>query len=201
MTTHDTQKTQFALHYEQLQLSDRANWDIARSSYRRLVHVWHPDKFASRPREQVHAQQQFINLTKSYNALRDFYRKNQRLPFQSVHAASTPKATRQPDSRPEAPESSNAPMPDSNVLSRDPAPRNQRRNIPRKARNVAWVLLGVITMLSTIMFFLIVDRNANRATAEIGREVVKEAPQSNFMPTAAEIRKSQTRGVFVKPTQ
>lgn len=201
MTLEDSRKTHFALSYKQLELDDRADWAIARANYRRLVHLWHPDKFTGKPREREHAQQQFINLTKSYNELRDFYKENKRMPFQSMSSARgvyEPSPDVQNQSEEVVADSQTL---DSSVLSRDPATRGNSRRKPGKAAKIAWVLAGMLIMGATVFGFLIMDRNANRAVAEKGREVVKEAPESGFMPSAADIRRSQTRGAFVKPTQ
>ena len=201
MISDDARKTQFALHYEELELNDRADWDAARASYRRLVHLWHPDKFTNRARERAHAQKRFIDLTKSYNELRDFYRKNQRLPFQSISAAEGVKPPVQPDEHSRQEFTTDTQTLDSSVLSRDPAKRGLSGINTRKAGKIAWLLLGICIMFATVFGFLVLDRKANQAIAEKGREVVKEAPESEFMPSAADIRRSQTRGAFVKPTQ
>ncbi|MFK7862019.1 MAG: J domain-containing protein [Granulosicoccus sp.] len=201
MISEDSQKNQFAKHYELLEIDDRASWDIARSSYRRLVHIWHPDKFTSRPREKVFAQQQFINLTKSYNELRDFHRTNHRLPFQSDHVASKLDAPPLIADIPLHSAASDTTVVNANVLSRDPSERNHSQRRLRTMYKTAWLMTGVFTLLTTVMFFIILDRKQNQATAAIGREVVRDAPESEFMPNASEIRRSQTRGAFVKPTK
>jgi len=201
MISEEGQKTQFARHYQQLEIDDRASWDTAQANYRRLIHVWHPDKFSRRPREQIHAQQRFIDLTKSYQALRDFYRSNHRLPFQSVRIAPQERRPSRANVQPAKEQTIDTSTLDSSVLSRDPAMR-KRSPIPRgKIRKSLWLVAGASIMFMTATLFLILDRKQNQATAEIGREVLRDAPQSEFMPTSSEIRRSQTRGAFVKPTQ
>lgn len=201
MNSNDVSKTHFALHYELLELDDRANWDAARANYRRLVHLWHPDKFTNRPRERAHAQQHFIDLTKSYNELRDFYRKNQRLPFQSMSAAHDAEQATQPEEKFGKEFNPESQTLDSSVLSRTPSQRNQSRGKSGRTGKVIWLMLGIFVLFATVAGFLVLDRKANQAIAEKGREVVKEAPESEFMPSAADIRRSQSRGAFVKPTQ
>lgn len=201
MHKSDPQTNPFTQHYRLLELNDRDDWETARVHYRRLVNLWHPDRFAQRPREKAHAQQQFINLTKSYNALRNFYRKNHRLPFQSAHAASKKVKTRQPpEPQTHRPAHDETTM-DDNLLAREPSRRGSWSRKPGLLRKLAWLAAGGTVMAGTIMFFLVLDRNANRAIAEQGREIVKDAPKSEFMPTAVEIRRSKTRGAFIKPTQ
>lgn len=196
----DPQKNPFSQHYRQLELNDRADWETARAHYRRLVNLWHPDRFAHRPRERAHAQQQFIKLTISYNALRNFYRKNHRLPFQSAHTVKTDKKAERCGAESCNPDTKDTTV-DNSLLGRKTTQRRTSSKKPGGLRNLIWLTAGGSIMLGTVMFFLIVDRSANRAIAERGREIVKEAPPSEFMPSAAEIRRSQTRGAFVKPTQ
>lgn len=75
---------QYQKDYELLELNSFSDWHQARDNYRRLVHVWHPDKYIDRPEESPHAQNQFIELSRAFNNLRSFYRKNHRLPFQKI---------------------------------------------------------------------------------------------------------------------
>lgn len=201
MISEDTRKNQFALHYKQLELDDRADWNVARANYRRLVHLWHPDKFASRPREREHAQQQFIDLTKSYNELRDFYRKNKRLPFQSVSAARDTDEPLEQDFHIDDERTVDSAAVDASVLSRDPSERGKTGKKAGNTGKIIWAIAGLLIMMGTVIGFLYMDRKANQAIAEIGREVVKEAPESEFMPSSEDIRRSQTRGAFVRPTQ
>ncbi len=202
MATDNSQTKHFAQHYKQLELHDRADWELARANYRRLVHLWHPDRFAQRPRERAHAQQQFINLTKSYNVLRNFYRKNKRLPFETAQSAANRETNASMNDSFDETSFNNTPPPrvDAGMLARDPADR-ERKLSSNTLKKAGWLLGGGTIVFGTIMLFLVLDRKANQATALQGREVVKEAPQSDFLPSAAEIRRSQTRGAFVKPTK
>lgn len=202
MATDNLQTKHFAQHYKQLELHDRANWELARANYRRLVHLWHPDRFAQRPRERVHAQQQFINLTKSYNVLRNFYRKNKRLPFETAFSSPNRDTDNLMNNAFDEQGFDNTPPPpvDAGILSRDPADR-ERKISKEGMRKLGWLMGGGAIVLGTIMLFLVIDQQANQATAQQGREVIKEAPHSEFLPSAAEIRRSQTRGAFIKPTR
>jgi len=51
---------QFQHNYQLLELKSDSDWAMAKKNYRRLVHACHPDRFAQKPRERMHAQQQFI---------------------------------------------------------------------------------------------------------------------------------------------
>ncbi len=202
MQNNDTQLNPYSHHYRMLELDDRADWETARNHYRRLVNQWHPDRFAQRPRERVHAQQQFIILTKSYNALRNFYRKNNRLPFQSASVATAHEETAVGQNEAQAPDSQNSePQWGSNPLARERSQHFAQSKTAKSFRKLIWFVVGGTIILCTVLFFLILDRKQNKAIAEEGRKVIQEAPVSEFMPSAVEIRRSQTRGAFVKPTQ
>ncbi len=202
MATDNLQTKSFAHHYEQLELHDRANWELARANYRRLVHLWHPDRFAQRPRERAHAQQQFINLTKSYNVLRNFYRKNKRLPFETASATINGESESSMNNTFDEQGLDNTPPPevDAGILARDPADREKKIS-PKSMQKLGWLMAGGAIIFGTILLFLVIDKRANQATAQQGREVVKEAPNSEFLPSASELRRAQTRGAFVKPTR
>ncbi len=200
MESQESQTTHFARHYRQLELDDSADWNLARANYRRLVQLWHPDRFAQRPQERAHAQQEFIKLTKSHTELRNFYRKNKRLPFQVARGATTQDYTSSPDDADDRLLDGAADM-DASILKREPRKHGRPTLRSSAFKKATWIVSGAAIMLGTVTFFLILDRKANQAIAEKGREVVKEAPQSEFLPSAAEIRRSQTRGAFVKPTQ
>ena len=202
MELQEPKTIDFAPHYRLLALNDNADWTSVRVNYRRLVHKWHPDKFAQKPRERIHAQQHFIKLTKSYNELRNFYRKHQRLPFQpanTVNAQDRASSCNSAQTDKQVHDDTATMAMDSGLLKREPSKRGRTNSPSGNVKKVVWLMTGACIMVGTIMFFLILDRNANRAVAEKGREIVKEAPQSDFLPSAAEIRRSQSRGAFVDP--
>ena len=206
MNTEDSGTKAFSQHYKQLELGNRATWDDVKINYRRLVHLWHPDRFEQRPEQRAHAQQKFIDLTKSYNVLRNFHRSNNRLPYQSAHLANkelpksrTTRAQKVEDSNKN--DDSEPVAVDESLLQRDPQTRRNNGNHKSNNRGIWWGLTACALLSITIVFFMIQDRKASQAIAEQGREIIKQVPPSEFMPSASEIRKSQTRGAFVKPTQ
>ena len=199
MQSHDLQSDNFTEHYKHLELEHDADWDQARANYRRLVQVWHPDRFAQRPLERANAQKEFIKLTKSHTELRNFHRKHQRMPFQLARRVNTQQDAASYD------DAYDSGISDVSDLSEGILHRSARHKTSKQRstslKKIAWAVSGVGIMISTIVFFLILDRNANRANAERGREVVRQAPQSEFMPSASEIRRSQAREAFIKPTK
>ena len=200
----------FKPDYAVLELQNNANWKSVRTNYRRLVHMWHPDRYAQRPRERAHAQQQFISLTKAYTHLRHFHRRHGRLPFEHTGNRSiietmdtrTPnrQTTHVNDSANTSDLHSQVPDIEPGVLGRDQSARKSLIE-PRTRKRIIWTLASGAIIFATVSTFVMLDRKANQAIMERGREVVREAPASEFMPSAAEIRRSEAKGAFVQPTK
>jgi curved DNA-binding protein CbpA len=190
----------FEMAYKTLKLEKNADWAAARNHYRKLVHRWHPDKFSDRPTELENAQKQFIVLTKSYNKLKDFYALHKRLPFEHT----------QPEKdRPDAPIGANpADLPkksnvdpnnlDMGTLSRDKSKVDARLIKKSPIAKILWSVVAIVVVVGTIMLFFILDQKASQKNLAIAREVLKEAPESEFTPTASEIRRSESKGVFLR---
>ncbi len=219
MNEHKFGTRDFKPDYALLELDHRADWNTVRSKYRHLVHLWHPDRFAQRPRERVHAQQQFIALTKSFTHLKAFHRQHGRLPFESINAR-TPDGimatsnfirkpgTKNSDDHTGQHDNSDMSIADtaiddikSGILGREAGTSTAAMTKSGSAARVIWVLVGCAIMLGTLSIFFILDRKAHQEVVERGREVVRDAPASEFMPSAAEIRRSEAKGVFVQPTK
>lgn len=199
----------FKSDYEQLELDDRASWEQAKTNYRRLVHLWHPDRYAQRPRERTHAQQQFILLTKSYDNLKSFERENNRLPFEPAKPRrQTENVTSQKQKRRSQKTPKNdTPAPSAvedlqpGALSRDDAATDQAVIKSTPWGKILWSMCGASLLLITVVTFYLIDRSTNQKVIKTGRETIRTAPPSEFMPSAAEIRKSESRGAFIQPTK
>lgn len=213
MNEETSETRDFRPDYAVLELTESADWNSVRENYRRLVHLWHPDRYAQRPRERAHAQQQFITLTKSYTFLRNFHREHGRLPFEPAgnrpthehmttlsrnrkHQQGSHGRTKTSTDGGSTTEGAVEP----GVLGRGEAARASKRVPLRKSRMV-WALAGCAVLLATVSIFLMLDRQANQAVIERGREALRDAPSSDFMPSAAEIRRSEAKGAFVQPTK
>lgn len=68
--------------YKLLNLPRTADWPQAKTQYRRLVQSCHPDKFDSRGMESSRAHEKFLEVNKAFKVLENFYRENQKLPFE-----------------------------------------------------------------------------------------------------------------------
>lgn len=64
-----------------------------------------------------------------------------------------------------------------------------------------WMLSAAALLLVTVSVFFVLDRTAQQKILERGRATVRAAPPSDFMPTPAQIRRSEAKGAFVRPTQ
>lgn len=199
--THD-----FRQDYEALELDHGADWATARTAYRRQVNLWHPDRYTQQPRERVHAQQRFIQLTRAFDSLRNFYRTNRRLPFEPIgaerrNAAATGAGEPPLESGTDAGRRRRAASPseeevlEAGILTlRAPTGRPRRSGLGR----LLWPALAAALVLATLAVFLVLDRSARQATMAEGREVLRRTEPSEFMPSAAEVQKRSSRGTFVE---
>lgn len=192
--------TDYEADYKILELEQIVDWATARAHYQKLVHKWHPDKFVVRPLELENAQERFIALSRSYNRLKEFHSRHQRLPFEraepeksrpdvtiNVAAAVLPrKSNVDPDNL------------DLGTLSRDQTKVDERLIKKNPLVRILWVIIVTLVILGTAMLFLILDRKANQENMAIGRQVLKEAPESEFTPTPSEIRHSESKGLFLQ---
>jgi len=190
----------FSADYQILKLKQTADWATARKHYRKLALVWHPDKFSDRPREKEHAQKQFIELTKAYKSLKKFQSVHKRLPFEHLEPeAARPDAIlngdAEGDDKPSRVDPNNLDM---GTLARD-ADKIDERVVKRSPiKKILWSMVATVLVGVTIAFFFIQDQKASQKIIEAGRQVVKEAPPSEFMPTPAEIRRSESKGAFIR---
>ena len=197
----------FRQDYEVLALDDGADWATARATYRRQVNVWHPDRYVERPRERVHAQQRFIQLTRSFDSLRHFYRANRRLPFEPIRAAGAPGAAGASGSSEAVGEAAagadgtpgSAGRPSEEALLEAGILHARRQAAPRRrTRSLLWPAVVAAVMAVTAGVFVVLDRNARQATLDEGREVLRRTAPSEFMPSASEVQKRSSRGTFVE---
>lgn len=190
----------FDVAYKTLKLKKQADWATARNHYRKLVHQWHPDKYADRPLELDNAQKQFVALSKSYNRLKDFHTLHKRLPFEHSQPeqdkAGAPVGAASADS----PKKSNVDPNnlDLGTLSRDKDKVDARLVKKSPIAKILWSIVAMAVVVGTIMLFFILDQKANQKNMALGRKVLKEAPESEFTPTPSEIRRGESKGVFLR---
>ena len=75
-------KLDYKSSYKILKLTPSSNWPQAKSSYRRLVQIWHPDRHSESSPNYASAHQNFLDITKAFEELQDFYRTNGKLPYE-----------------------------------------------------------------------------------------------------------------------
>lgn len=183
---------QFQHDYQLLELDPLDDWNQASKNYRRLVHIWHPDRYAQRPRERVHAQNQFIELTKAFNNLRSFYRENHRLPFEQIKQAFA-------DS-PEPPEHRRLAPEDTAILELGIL---NKRKTSAKSRNASlvkpllWAIPACAAVLGALAVFVVIDRNTKLNTIEEAKRVLRTVQPSEYMADSAKITKANNRANIV----
>ena len=186
---------EFQQNYALLELDPSADWAKANRNYRRLVHAWHPDRFAQRPRERVHAQQQFIELTKAFNNLRTFYRQNHRLPFEQIKQAIA--------DPPEPPSHQSISPKDETVFEKGIL--NKRKPSPLKGKSklfkpLLWALPVGATIAAGMVVFIMVDRSAKLNTIEEAKRVLRSAEPSQYMRDSEKISQANSRAVLLNQT-
>ncbi len=183
----------FLRDYESLQLAKNASWNDAQSSYRKLVHHWHPDRYAQRPRELAHAQKQFIELTKSFNNLRTFYRQNDRLPFELNRVSSTAPPVPKKHQRVES------------VVDLEPNLKILNNGKNKKsffitAKPLAWTALAGVLIIGSLALMFVLDMQIRQRNIEQAREVLKNTKPSEFLPKSDSIKQQNNRGAILNNT-
>jgi len=162
---------QYQFEYDLLNLQPGDGWDKARANYRQLVNQCHPDRFAQRPRERAHAQQEFIELTKAFNTLRNFQRENNRMPFDRVTQASKD---------PVKPKPHQAVSPDEELW-----------------KPIAWSFAAVATIFAGFSVFLIMDRNAKKLSIQEAKRVLRTVEPSEYLADSEAITKANNRSMLM----
>jgi len=72
------------------------------------------------------------------------------------------------------------------------------RDAGMRGRRLIWPALGGLVVLGTLGLFVVLDRSARQATLDEGRAVLRETTPSVFMPSATEVKRQSSRGVFVE---
>jgi len=182
---------QFQHNYQLLELKPGSDWQTAKKNYRRLVHACHPDRFAQKPRERVHAQQKFIELTKAFNSLRTFHRENHRMPFEQIRHAVA-------DS-PEPPPSQRVTTTDETMFKtgilnkRKPSTENLKSSL----KPLLWILPTGATIIAGLVVFVIIDRNAKMKTIEEAKRVLHSSEPSQYMRDSEKISQVNSRAVLI----
>lgn len=183
---------QFQHNYQLLELDATSNWDDANRNYRRLVHIWHPDRFAQRPRERIHAQQQFIELTKAFNNLRAFYRENQHMPYEQIKQSIA--------DAPEPPDHQRV-MPNDDLMS-ETSMLNKRKPSAKKREQRArkplvWVLPTGAAIAVALFGFVLIDHGTKISAFEEAKRVLQSAKPSEYMRDNDKISQANSRAALI----
>ncbi len=191
----------FEPEYRELELEIDADWNTVQASYRRLVNLWHPDRFAQQPDERDHAQARFIRLTRAFRRLRQYYRANHRLPLQPIAAPddlAEDRIARDRDAQIHAESVSPAEseVAGASIFSED-VERGKHRDSGKRTVWF-WAIPGVFVVCATLAAFFVFDQKQKRDAFNAGREVLRSTAPSAYMPTSNEVRRQSTRGAFVQ---
>jgi len=168
----------FERDYQMLELSREAGWAEARQSYRRLVNRWHPDRFASRPREKHLAQSRFIEVTKSYNNLRAFHREHHRLPLQDPKLRTRPQNSGTPPEPPVKPGNKASTQTDEEFFSPEPGVTRQASPIKRY-----WLFaIPIVGIIAVLTLFIVLEKRIAKQQRQNAIEVLRSTEPSEFMP-------------------
>ncbi|MFK5951360.1 MAG: J domain-containing protein [Methylococcales bacterium] len=66
--------------YKILGLTSDCTWNDVRSSYKKLIQKWHPDRFDDKSDEQIAADEKIKNINIAHHHLSSYFRKNKSLP-------------------------------------------------------------------------------------------------------------------------
>ncbi len=183
----------FQQDYQSLQLEKDANWSEAQANYRSLVNRWHPDRYARRPRELPHAQKEFIQLTKSFNNLRNFYRQNKRMPFELRPVATAQQSVPKKQQRIESLSDGDAEL---EILKKGKSSGASKTR--EKRLSVLWVGLTAFMVISSLVVIAYLDRRDRALTLEQAREVLKDTQPSEFLPKSDDIKRRSNRGAIMQ---
>ncbi len=183
---------QFQRDYELLELEPSSDWEQASASYRKLVHAWHPDRYAQRPRERVHAQQHFIELTKAFNNLRSFYRKNKRLPFEPIKqsVADAP----EPPAHKRVKPADDAVMESSILNKRKPSSNSDKSG---RSKSFMWLVPAAATICAGLAVFIVIDMNTNKKSVEEAKRILQNVEPSEFLVDSTKVSEANNRAKFV----
>ncbi|PIE37583.1 MAG: hypothetical protein CSA54_01125 [Gammaproteobacteria bacterium] len=199
----------YKLDYEALDLDDHDPWAVAQLRYRRLVQEWHPDRYTNRPREKVHAQNQFIRITRAFDNLRAFYRQNGRMPYETLTQAAHCRAEAGLDDG--SSEFRHADVADADALSAPAGTATvstarpnggigyhiDRRFLSRHAY-LKWLTPVLLVMLATVVLVLSFEQREKKQAELVGKEVVLEAPPSAFKSDNSRIRAQETKESMIR---
>ena len=168
--------------YEILGLQNHADLAEAESSYRKLVHQWHPDRYQGE--DPSEATRRYVEITKAFKKLRDFHKDNKTLPFSSVDDVATNEtSSAAEEQKQESKKQQNSNQAKSNVDAIDPAAKRRITNAKwnnkeqfRPSRFVLTIGTVFVVGVSLILLFMTkLDRiNSDRFRDEARLERISE---------------------------
>lgn len=190
-------ETDFKKHYDILEVHDRVDWPTLQNTYRKLVNQWHPDrcrhtlgKQGEQTPDEQSAELRFIELTKSYNALRDYYRENHKLPnikksykyhepelVDTVYMDVDEKADHWNSGRQKS--------------------REEKAIDKNTLRKLGLAGATILLLVFSLGVLVALDSNAKSKAIERARSVISASEPSPFNVSAAELRRANAKGSFL----
>jgi DnaJ domain len=145
------------------QLDDRRTPEELRATYRELVKVWHPDRFANDPDLRAKADRRLQEINRAYAVLQDRAETVEppRKPTPSPHA-SPPQAPTPRSADHSTPRSTDEPTPRAGD---DSTPRARDESTPARWSLALLVVIGLLTGAAVVGIILMLVRPAQQAPA------------------------------------
>ena len=83
------------------------------------------------------------------------------------------------------------------TLSRDKSKIDARLVKKSPLKKILWICVACVALFSTVVLFVMLDKKAAQKNAAIASQALREAPKSDFTPSASEIRRSGSKGAFI----
>lgn len=130
-------------NYRALGIAPGTNWKQLRQAYKKLINIWHPDRYGQDPHQKRLAEEKTKEINQSYKELSEYYKKNGALPL----AAESDIGARNlhDDPNPDVPPEPTAGVRKTPAAATDAASAEPRRKSKGRARIIAsMALLGSI---------------------------------------------------------
>lgn len=135
----------FEKNYRLLGIQPGADWKQVRRAYKKLVNLWHPDRFHHDPRQRKIAEEKTKEITRSYQELAEYFKKFGAPPAVPETAAAADRGSPAPPANPAQP-AADAPAPGDPEM--PPAP-----SVHARRQGTKWRLrLAVVLALSGAVY-------------------------------------------------
>lgn len=75
-----TDQQQYSQFYRALNLNPDCTWEELRNAYRKLVRLWHPDRYAENDDKKAYAAEKIKEINTAFSALEKYFKEHDKLP-------------------------------------------------------------------------------------------------------------------------